>query len=266
MNKTPQIKTKTDIYYSLRRYYVDTFYLDAIDRFSPNDKILDLGGTQLKRGCFNIYDYNFDVVNINISRTKGTDIQGDANLLPFPDNYFDYVICSEVLEHVPNPISVLQQVNRILKPGGSLLATIPFLFPIHADPYDYGRYTNHYWTENLKKTGFPNSSVMPQGRFNSVMLDFIAIKYRNTPDKNKIYSPIHSVVLSFLSHENQKRKSRIITHIGNKINNFIASSLTKIIMNHLPTVLLETRYNQIITNTSNDSDPFTTGFAIVATK
>ena len=54
---------------------------------------------------------------------------GDAARLPFPDNSFDRIICSEVLEHVPDPDQVLAEIARILKPGGLFAASVPRYWP-----------------------------------------------------------------------------------------------------------------------------------------
>lgn len=54
---------------------------------------------------------------------------GDAHRLPFPDGSFDRVICSEVLEHVPDPDQVLSEISRILKPGGLFAASVPRYWP-----------------------------------------------------------------------------------------------------------------------------------------
>jgi SAM-dependent methyltransferase len=54
---------------------------------------------------------------------------GDAARLPFADNSFDRVLCSEVLEHVPDPDAVLAEIARILKPGGIFAASVPRYWP-----------------------------------------------------------------------------------------------------------------------------------------
>ena len=58
-----------------------------------------------------------------------TFLHGDATRLPFPDASFDRVICSEVLEHIPNYLSVLDELNRVLKPGGRLCVSVPRGWP-----------------------------------------------------------------------------------------------------------------------------------------
>lgn len=58
-----------------------------------------------------------------------------------PDNSVDAVFCLEVLEHVKNPFLAVRETKRILKPGGILVGSTPFLFPIHDSPNDFYRYT-----------------------------------------------------------------------------------------------------------------------------
>lgn len=135
--------------------------------------VLDLGGTRHhKRGQFDIERYDLDVVYANLSVAKGPDVRTDASALPFRGCVFDGVICAELLEHVPQPPVVLEQAHRVLRSGGTLLATVPFLFRVHGDPEDYGRYTAHYWTTLLDDLGFQDVEVVAQGGFWAVVADF----------------------------------------------------------------------------------------------
>lgn len=59
----------------------------------------------------------------------GAAVNGDGTCLPFPDDTFDRIICSEVLEHIPDDSAALRELFRILKPGGRLAATVPTWFP-----------------------------------------------------------------------------------------------------------------------------------------
>lgn len=70
----------------------------------------------------------------------------DIKILPvqplqIENNSTDCVILTEVLEHLYNPLEVLKDLNRVLKPGGFLIGTVPFLMSEHEQPYDYHRYT-----------------------------------------------------------------------------------------------------------------------------
>ena len=59
----------------------------------------------------------------------GVALNGDALHLPFPDDTFDRVICSEVFEHIPDDTGAMAEIRRVLKPGGVLAATVPAWFP-----------------------------------------------------------------------------------------------------------------------------------------
>lgn len=163
-----------DLGYSLRRYFVDEFHFRHVPALPPGSRVLDLGGNKIrKRGQFDIERYDLRVVYANLSATKRPDVQAEAEHVPFEDSCFDAVLCSELLEHVPNPLTVLNEVYRVLRPGGVLLICVPFLSHIHSDPYDYGRYTYHYWRENLAKIGFNDIHIEKQGLFWSVLVDML---------------------------------------------------------------------------------------------
>lgn len=68
---------------------------------------------------------------------------GDACGLPFKSTSADAVLLLEVLEHVPSPDKALSEIHRVLKPGGRLYISVPFIYPIHDEPYDYRRFTVH---------------------------------------------------------------------------------------------------------------------------
>ncbi|MBI2112758.1 class I SAM-dependent methyltransferase [Candidatus Woesearchaeota archaeon] len=79
---------------------------------------------------------------------------GDAHHLPFKENMFDAVFCNTVLEHVENPQQVISEIFRVLKPEGTAIISIPFLQEIHADPYDFQRYTPFGLKNILERQGF----------------------------------------------------------------------------------------------------------------
>lgn len=82
------------------------------------------------------------------------DIFGDASRLPFADASFDAVLCLEVLEHVRDHLAAMNQVGRVLKPGGTLLLSMPFMYPVHDAPHDYQRLTEFGLRRDLSDAGF----------------------------------------------------------------------------------------------------------------
>ena len=82
-------------------------------------------------------------IALDIKRGIGVQIIGDAQALGIRDASFDVVLCTEVLEHLPEPQRAIDEVYRVLTPGGQLLLTTRFLFPIHDAPHDYFRFTKY---------------------------------------------------------------------------------------------------------------------------
>jgi SAM-dependent methyltransferase len=109
------------------------------DRYITNlIKTIDLrGGLVLDcgAGCRNVYYEN--VVNYEVVDYDTTDIIGVAEVLPFKDDSFDGVISIAVLEHVRHPFRAAAELVRVLKPGGQLICSVPFLQPLHGYPHHY---------------------------------------------------------------------------------------------------------------------------------
>ncbi len=82
-------------------------------------------------------------VGLDIVPGAGVRIIGDAQALGIRDEAFQVVLCTEVLEHLPEPQAAVDEMFRVLEPGGELLLTTRFLFPIHDAPHDYFRYTKY---------------------------------------------------------------------------------------------------------------------------
>lgn len=69
------------------------------------------------------------------------DIYADAASLPFADNSFDTVLCTEVLEHLPEPCRAIDELHRVLKPNGRIILTCCQTFQLHEQPRDFYRFT-----------------------------------------------------------------------------------------------------------------------------
>ena len=70
------------------------------------------------------------------------------------NNRYDLVLCTQVLEHVPDPKAVLREFYRILKPNAKLALTAPLFFEEHGSPYDYYRYTQFGFKHLFREAGF----------------------------------------------------------------------------------------------------------------
>jgi len=102
-----------------------------------------LSNEQLSGGKYGQIDYVCDIASI-----------------PVPDASFDAILCSEVLEHLPEPVSVIQEFFRILKPGGKLILTAPLGSGIHQEPYHfYGGYTPYWYQKFLGDTGLEEINI-----------------------------------------------------------------------------------------------------------
>jgi SAM-dependent methyltransferase len=82
-----------------------------------------------------------NVINLDITPAPLVHVLGDAHALPFRGESFGGVVCRAVLEHVREPALACRELFRVLEAGGFVLATVPFIFPYHAHPDDYQRFT-----------------------------------------------------------------------------------------------------------------------------
>lgn len=147
-------RLRSSISISVRRHFVDKFFLTHAQSFKDK-KIIDIGGKkEKKRGLFDISDYTSQVTYVNIDKSTDPDIVADATRIPLPSEACEVIIMGEILEHIPHPELVLKEAYRLLHSGGKVFVTVPFMYPIHADPYDYGRYTDYYWKEKARELGF----------------------------------------------------------------------------------------------------------------
>ncbi len=124
------------------------------------------------------------------------DVYYDGKTIPFPDESFDSVFCSEVFEHVFNLDEILPEVKRVLKKGGRMLVTVPFCWNEHEVPYDFGRYTSFGIKYVMEKQGFDVLSLRKSGHFAKVNFQLLALYwYSLFTTKNKLFNYICSMLL-----------------------------------------------------------------------
>jgi SAM-dependent methyltransferase len=158
---------------SLRRRKLDADLCEATG--SLDGVVIDLGGeNRQRRGGFRPRQYpGLRWISVNVNPAAHPEVVADVAEVPLADGCADTVICTEVLEHVRAPEQVLAESYRVLRPAGLLIASMPFLFRLHADPNDYQRFAPTKLKELLIETGFIGVDIRSQGFYFTVLADMI---------------------------------------------------------------------------------------------
>jgi SAM-dependent methyltransferase len=139
-------------------------------------------GRLLDMGCGNVplYDAYRSLVSENICidwhnsahvnpyLDQMVDLTGT---LPFEEASFDTVLLTDVLEHIPEPLNLMCEIARILRPGGKLILGVPFFYWLHEMPYDFHRYTEFALRRFCELSGLRVVELVPYGGLPDVMLD-----------------------------------------------------------------------------------------------
>lgn len=117
--------------------------------------------------------------------TSKIDIISDISSIPVGDSSFDVVLCSEVLEHIPDPNKALAELARITRSNGLIILTAPFASLSHFAPFHYVSGLSKYWYEkNLSDLGFVIIEIRPNGSW----FDFMAQEIYRAPWVGRTYS------------------------------------------------------------------------------
>ncbi len=98
------------------------------------------------------------------------DILSSAETIPLADNCMDGVLCTQVLEHVPHPQTVMKEIARVLKPGGYCVLTVPQMNELHEVPHDYFRYTCFGLTTMFTDVGLTVEVMDQRGKYHAAMM------------------------------------------------------------------------------------------------
>jgi SAM-dependent methyltransferase len=93
---------------------------------------------------------------------RAADVVAAADAMPLDDASFDIVVLTQVLEHVRRPAAVIAEIARVLRPGGRLFATVPFVWELHEEPHDYWRFTHHALAMLLEDGGLRALTITPR--------------------------------------------------------------------------------------------------------
>jgi SAM-dependent methyltransferase len=196
MSETPVSKPLRLTFRTLGYYSIRKSVEQALIRNLPTFKgvLLDVGcGNQPYRGfLMNSPSKATKYIGVDIDYKFASvkpDLYWDGKKIPLDDNTADTVILTEVLEHCPDPKQVLSEIFRVLKPGGVLFLTIPFLWMLHEVPYDEYRYTPFSLKRFLELAGFATIDIQSSGGWNASLAQMLGlwIEYKKRPKLIRIF-------------------------------------------------------------------------------
>jgi len=190
-------KLKSFIYQNFNEENRDKWLSQKLATIPCGQRILDAGAGQLKnkKHCCHLNyvsqdfcqyegDGNGKGLHTGIWDTSKIDISCDITNIPEPDGSFDAILCSEVLEHIPDPVKAIAEFSRLLKPDGVLILTAPFVSNVHFAPYHFCSGFSQYWYEHhLVAMGFSIEELVPNGDWfdlfhqEVVRFSYVAKKY-----------------------------------------------------------------------------------------
>lgn len=115
------------------------------------------------------------------TRYQRPDLVWEGTAMPIRSGSVDVALATELLEHVPDPEPLLEEVCRVLRPGGRLLLTVPFLWPLHDVPDDELRYTPFRLERVLREAGFDEVDLHATGGWDASLAQLLALWARRRP-------------------------------------------------------------------------------------
>jgi SAM-dependent methyltransferase len=154
-------------------------------------RLIDVGCGDLPyKGIVQKYVDTYDSIDI-IPRSNEVTYQSDIHDMSVIPNYaYDSVICLEVFEHIKYPWKAINEINRILKPGGVLILSVPHLSRLHEEPDDYYRYTKYGITALLESGGFNIELIVERGGVFSFVGHQISTVLLHTTDSIPVLNKI----------------------------------------------------------------------------
>jgi SAM-dependent methyltransferase len=120
-------------------------------------------------------------IDVPSDRYHTRDVSWDGLSIPLASASVDQVLATELLEHCPYPQRVLDEVARVVRPGGRVLLTVPFLWPLHETPFDEHRYTPYALQRMLGAAGFEDIEVTALGGWDASLAQMLGLWVRRRP-------------------------------------------------------------------------------------
>ncbi|RYD68804.1 MAG: SAM-dependent methyltransferase [Sphingobacteriales bacterium] len=203
----------TNIHFNIENldiYYVRNSILNSI-----KGNLETFSGCLLDIGCGKMPYKEFILNNSSVEQYVGLDIEGAIDYdtaikpdyswngitMPFENNFFDSAIGTEVLEHCPEPVNILKETYRVLKPGSTFFFTVPFLWPLHEVPHDEYRYTPFSLERLLLEAGFCDIQIKATGGWHASMAQMLGLWVRRAPlgvRTRGLLSPLFKPIIKYL--------------------------------------------------------------------
>lgn len=189
---------------------------EFLNKFDDNDVIIDIGTSNRR--------LKENVLNLDLEKNQFVDIIADVHDIPLEDSSVDAVIVTGLIEHIKNPVSAVDELYRILKPNGTIFASVPFIQPYHPHPTDFQRFTiegiemlfNKFETIELIKTRGSGSTI------SWILQEFFSILFSfNNKKAYKILKVFFAYVFYLLKYLDKLLEK-------NQFDYIIASSFTYI--------------------------------------
>ena len=137
--------------------------LESLAPIMPSGPMLDVGCGKLPYRDLFTRAQPYEGLEIDQERNRANPLVThfyDGTTFPLVADRYAAILCSQVLEHSFSPEQLLSECHRVLRPGGTLLLTIPFLWPEHEQPWDSQRFTRYGLGQRLETAGFRVDRMM----------------------------------------------------------------------------------------------------------
>jgi SAM-dependent methyltransferase len=151
--------------------HIGSFVRECLRRYvSAGTRVGDLGcGEQPFREEVEQLGGSYIGIDLTQNRDASVEVLADAGALPFPENHFDVILCTELLEHLADPRRAIAEMARVIRKTGRVILTVPFMYPLHEEPRDYLRLTPHAMQDYARTGGLEVESLRTAGNELEVM-------------------------------------------------------------------------------------------------
>ncbi|MEJ1237887.1 methyltransferase domain-containing protein [Chryseolinea sp. T2] len=185
--------------------HINAFLREQAKRIGKVDTVTDVGaGRSPYYPIFGHLSENYIAVDLKESlphkeHRKIKQLYGLAEDLPMQSQSSDVVLSNQVLEHVINPEKAVNEVFRVLRPGGFIVGSVPHISPVHLEPYDFRRFTDLGVQKLMMDAGFSEIEVFGNGSIYrafafSMAMDWMLSSRR--PGKAQYFSVRRALLLS----------------------------------------------------------------------